>query len=83
MSDIVSDSRFAPVTSFFQSLIDPFIALVLMNGMSGNVVAFSPSELAKLYAIQKQVIQWPLNGLIPSQHHLIMVALQTIKALYE
>lgn len=70
MSDIVSDSTFAQVTSFFQSLIDPLIALVLMNGMSGNVVTFSPCELPELYATQKQVIQWPLNGLIPSQHKL-------------
>lgn len=70
MSDIVSDSTFAQVTSFFQSLIDPLIALVLMNGMSGNVVTFSPSELPELHATQKWVIQWPLNGLIPSQHKL-------------
>lgn len=65
MSDIVSDSTFEQVTSFFQSLIDPLIALVLMNGKRGKVVTFSPSELPELYATQKQVIQWPLNYMIP------------------
>lgn len=72
MSDIVSDSRFAQVTSFFQSLIDPLIVLVPRNGMSRNVVTFSPSELPELYATQKWVIQWPLNDFIPSQHKLII-----------